>query len=164
MNETLSTYFAGEKNGGLVLIGMGVVSLIACIAFFPAKLELRSFAITVGAWSLLELTVGIGLFLKTDAQVGALQTQLTTDKAAMIAAETPRMETVQRNFVFIQYVWLTFIVLGAFLGWFFKESNATLAGVALGFLLNAAMFLPFEISADRRGAVYLAALKSPPAQ
>lgn len=164
MNETLSTYFTGEKNGGLVLIGMGVAMLIAAIVFFPAKLELRSFAITVAAWSLLELSVGIGLFLKTDAQVGALQTQLTADKAALIATEMPRMEKVQRNFVFIQYVWLAFIVLGAGLGWFFKESNTTLAGVALGFLLNAAMFLPFEISAERRGAVYLAALKAPSAQ
>jgi drug/metabolite transporter (DMT)-like permease len=160
MNEALSTYFAGEKNGGLVLVGMGVVMAIAAVLFFPARHDLRTFAITVGVWSALELAVGIGLFLKTDGQLSGLQQLLSADRAALLASETPRMELVQRNFALIQYVWMAFIVAGALLGWWLKDTRPNTAGVALAFLINASMFLSFEISAERRGAVYLAALKA----
>lgn len=160
MNEALSTYFAGEKNGGLVLVGMGVVMAIAAVLLFPARHELRTMAIAFGLWSALELAVGVGLYLKTDGQLSGLQQVLANDRAAMLASETPRMEVVQRNFVIIQYVWMAFIVGGALLGWWFKETRPAIGGVALAFMINASMFLAFEISAERRGAVYLLNLKT----
>ena len=154
MNEAIAAYFSGEKNGGLVLAGVGVAMLITAIVLFPARLELRSLAITVGVWSLLQLGIGIGLFLKTDAQVGALQSQLTT----MTATELPRMEKVQKNFVVLEVVWVAMIIVGAIVAWRMKE-NAAVCGVALGILINASVLLAFDIVAERRGATYLAALK-----
>jgi hypothetical protein len=129
--------------------------LITAVVLFPAKLELRSFAITVGVWSLLQLGIGMGLFLKTDAQVATLQSQLATSKET----ELPRMEKVQRNFVVLEVVWVVMIIAGALVAWRLKESSAV-CGVALGILINASVLLAFDIVAERRGAVYLAALKS----
>ena len=131
MNEAIAAYFSGEKNGGLVLAGVGVAMLITAIVLFPARLELRSLAITVGVWSLLQLGIGIGLFLKTDAQVGALQSQLTT----MTATELPRMEKVQKNFVVLEVVWVAMIIVGAIVAWRMKE-NSAVCGVALGIVIN----------------------------
>jgi hypothetical protein len=158
MNEAIAAYFSGEKNGGLVLAGVGIAMLITAVVLFPARLELRSLAITVGVWSLLQLGIGIGLFLKTDAQVGALQSQLATSKDAMTATELPRMEKVQKNFVVLEMVWVAMIVVGAVVAWRMKE-NSAVAGVALGILINASVLLAFDIVAERRGATYLAALK-----
>lgn len=159
MNEAIATYFAGEKHGGLVLAGVGLAMLITAVVLFPARLELRSLAITVGVWGLLQLGIGLGLFLKTDGQVAALQTQLATSKEAMTAAELPRMEKVQKNFVVLEVVWVAMIIVGAIVAWRLKE-NSAVCGVALGILINASVLLAFDIVAERRGATYLAALKS----
>lgn len=158
MNEAIAAYFSGEKNGGLVLAGVGVAMLITAIVLFPARLELRSLAITVGVWSLLQLGIGIGLFLKTDAQVGALQSQLATSKETMTSTELPRMEKVQKNFVVLEMVWVAMIIVGAIVAWRMKESS-TASGIALGILINASVLLAFDIVAERRGAIYLAALR-----
>lgn len=157
MNEAIAAYFGGEKNGGLVLALVGAAMLITAIVFFPAKLELRAFAITVGVWSLLQLGIGVGLFLKTESQVAAL---LAQEKPAMVATETPRMEKVQRNFVVLEVVWVVMIIGGALLGWRLKGSH-TVSGIALAFVINAAILLVFDIVAERRGATYLAQLKGP---
>lgn len=154
MNEALTTYFAGEKNAGLVLALIGALMLVAAIVFFPSRLELRSFAITLGVWSLLELGIGVGLFVKTGPQVEKLQAM---EPAALVASERPRMEKVQRSFVVLEAVWVGLIIAAALAGWRFKE-QLTLSGVALGFLLNASILLTFDIVAERRGAAYFARL------
>jgi hypothetical protein len=156
MNEAIAAYFSGEKNGGLVLAGVGVAMLVTAVVLFPARLELRSLAITVGVWSLLQLGIGLGLFLKTDSQVATLVAQ---EKSAMLTSELPRMEKVQTNFVVLEVVWVAMIIVGALVAWRMKESSAV-CGVALGILLNASVLLAFDIVAERRGATYLAALKA----
>ncbi len=155
MNEAIAAYFGGEKSGGLVLAIAGAVMLVTAIVFFPAKFELRSFAITAGVWSLLQLGIGIGLFVKTDSQVAALQ---AAERAAMVATEVPRMEKVQRNFVIIEVVWVVMIIGGALIGWRMKE-NVTASGIALAFVINAGVLLAFDVVAERRGATYLAQLR-----
>ena len=158
MNEALTSYFGGEKNAGLVLAVIGALMLVAAILFLPSKYELRAFAITSGVWGLLELGIGAGLFLKTGGQVAALQTQLAADRTTMIASERPRMEKVQRNFIFLEAAWVASIVIAAVVAWRFKES-LTPSGIALGSLINASVLLVFDIVAERRGAVWLEALK-----
>lgn len=137
-----------------MLAAVGLAMLITAVVLFPARLELRSLAITVGVWSLLQLGIGIGLFLKTDGQVAALQTQLAPSKEP----EVQRMEKVQKNFVVLEAVWVVMIVVGAIVAWRLKE-NTAVCGVALGIVINAAVLLAFDIVAERRGAIYLAALK-----
>ena len=76
MNEAIAAYFGGEKSSGLVLAIAGAVMLVTSIVFFPAKFELRSFAITAGVWSLLQLGIGIGLFVKADSRGATYLAQL----------------------------------------------------------------------------------------
>lgn len=155
----MADYFAGEKAAGLLLFCIGIAALCAATALFPARHELRAFALTLGIFGVLELTIGLGLYLRTDPQVTALLARLTRDEAAFRAAEFERMTVVQRNFVIIQVVWSVFIAASGIAVWMMK-GRPTATGIALGILIHAAMFLAFDRIAERRGSIYFDALRS----
>jgi len=161
MHGALTTYFDGEKSAGLFVAGLGLVVLVAAAVLFPARYELRAFAITLAVFGLVELAVGVGLFVKTGPQVTRLAAQLASDPAAFFAAEAPRMARVQRNFVYLEYLWLT-LIAGAAATAIFVKHRPTVNGVALGVLMNAAAFLCFDLVAERRGAVYCDAVSQRP--
>jgi hypothetical protein len=157
MQEALTRYFEGEKNAGLFLAGIGVALLAAAAVLFPARWELRSLAITLLVFGLLEAAVGVGLYLKTGPQVARLVEQLTGDAAAFYAGERPRMAIVQRNFGYLESTWLVLIVASAAVA-FWQKRNVTLSGIALGVLVSVAIILAFDIIAERRGEQYVDAL------
>jgi hypothetical protein len=144
IQDAIATYFEGEKNAVL----------------FPARLELRSLAITLLVFALLELAIGVGLYFKTGPQVDALLSQLNGDPAVFYAAERPRMTIVQRNFVRLEALWL-FLIAGAAAIAVWQKRNVAVSGVALGVLVSIAVFLAFDIIAERRGSQYLGALLLP---
>lgn len=157
MNESLTTYFDGEKNAGLVLAALGVIALASAAMMFPERLGLRALGATLAVFALLELAIGLGLYFKTGPQVERLNAQLTADPKAFVEAEKPRMEAVQRNFRVLELTWLGLIALTAPTAFFFKE-HTTVSGIALGVLLNVSVVLTFDIIAERRGSVYLGAV------
>ncbi|MGH8029435.1 MAG: hypothetical protein ACREO3_05825 [Arenimonas sp.] len=153
------TYFNGEKNGGLVLVAIAIVGLAAAVTFWQPRWELRSFAVTLGILAVAELALGIGLYLRTDPQVANLLTQFGSNGAGIYSDEVARMVRVQRNFVVIQYVEVAIIIGGALVALLLK-GRPWVAGIALGLLIHAAVLLAFDLVAERRGAVYLAAIKA----
>jgi hypothetical protein len=159
MEQALTTYFEGEKTAGLMLAGIGVVGLVAAAVLYPARYDLRALSITVAACALVELAIGVGLFLKTPSQIARLEGELHTDTAAFYAAETPRMERVQRTFMILELTWIAFISGTAIVAVAFKQRPA-IHGIALGLLVHLGSLLAFDLIADRRGAVYLEALRT----
>jgi hypothetical protein len=157
MNQALTTYFAGEKQAGLMLAGIGLVMWVGAVLLFPARLELRPFAITLAVWGGLELAIGIGLFARTGPQVERLTAQLASDAAGFFSSEGQRMAGVQRNFAIIEAVWLVLIIISATVAWYWK-GRPTLGAIALGVLINTSIFLAFDVLAERRGSGYVAAL------
>jgi|SRR5262245_968976 len=157
MHDAMTIYFNGEKNAGLFIAAAGAAIVVAALLLFRARADFRSFALTLGVVALIEMAIGVGLYLKTDPQVGRLRAQLDSSPAAFFADEGARMARVQRNFVAIEYVEVALIVVTAVVA-VARKSNATLTGVALGLLINAALLLAFDLLAERRGAVYLAAI------
>lgn len=158
MRETILTYFGGEKHGAMLLVAGGAVALTAAVALFPARWGVRSLAITTGVFALIYLALGIGLYLRTDPQVERLLAQLASAPSAFTSGELARMARVQRSFVLIEAVELVFIVGGA-LAAVAMKNRPTLCGVAVALALNAAFLMAFDLSAERRGAAYLAALQ-----
>ncbi|MGH9969482.1 MAG: hypothetical protein ACREBG_17035 [Pyrinomonadaceae bacterium] len=69
MQDVMLTYFNGERNGGLLLIGIGIVGLAAAATFFQARWGLRPFAVTLAVLALAEIALGLGLYLRTGPQV-----------------------------------------------------------------------------------------------
>lgn len=163
MLPIMTQYFEGEKNGALLFTFVGLMVLVTACLLFPLRLDLRAFAITLFVWSLLELAIGIGLYVRTGPQVASLATQLSQASAAFYSAEGQRMANVQRNFAVIEAVWLVLILGSSVAAWVFKR-RMDVSGIALGILINASFFLAFDMIAERRGAIYFEALRKVPAQ
>jgi hypothetical protein len=158
MLVNLSAYFHGEKQAGLLAAAAGLLSLAAALSFLAPRLELRSFAITLAVLGVLELALGVGLWLRTGPQVTKLAETLEREPARFYADEAVRMRRVQRNFGFLEYGWIV-IMAGAAVTAVVGKHRHGLAGVALALGLHAAFFLCFDLIAERRGAVYLHALE-----
>lgn len=159
MQDVLMTYFNGEKNGGLLLIGVGSLGMAAAVLFFQARWGLRPLAVTLGVLALAELALGVGLYLRTEPQVNDLIARLTSEPERFYSAEGARMVRVQRNFVVIEYVELAIIIASALIA-VGQKNHQGVMGVALGLLINGAFLLAFDLLAERRGAVYLAAIEA----
>jgi len=67
------------------------------------------------------------------------------------------MTRVQENFVIIEYVEVAIIILSTAIA-LTQKNKPAMAGVALGLLIHAAILLAFDLIAERRGAVYEAAI------
>jgi len=150
-------YFNGEKHAGLLLAGVSVAVLIAATLLFRARLDPRSFAITLGVLALAQMALGVGLYLRTGPQVSRLVEQLHSDATGFHAAEGARMARVQGNFVVVEYVELLIIIVTAITA-VTQKTRPDLTGVALGLLVSASLLLAFDLIAERRGAEYLAAI------
>ena len=157
MHGAMTVYFDGEKYAGLLLACVAAAALLAALVIFRARLDLRSFAVTLAALALAQIALGVGLYLRTGPQVDRLVEQLDSDASALRAAEGARMARVQRNFVIVEYVEVALIVICAFVS-LTQKHRPVLTGIALGLLINAAFLLAFDVIAERRGAAYLAAI------
>jgi hypothetical protein len=157
MQDIVLAYFNGEKQAGLLLIAIGAIGIAGAVLFFQARWGLRSLAITLGVLALAEITLGAGLYLRTDAQVNGLMAQLASDRGRFDSEERARMLRVQRTFVVIEFVELAVIVACAVIA-ITQKHRSGMTGVALGLLINGAFLLAFDLVAERRGAVYLAAI------
>lgn len=161
MRDALLVYFAGEKHAGLLAALVGVVAVGAALVLWSPRWGLRPFALALGIVGLCELALGIGLYFKTGPQTDRLAAQLDGDAARFYADEGARMTRVQRNFGYLEYGWILLVVASAVTAVAAKQRHG-LSSVALALALQGSFFLAFDLIAERRGAVYLAALPSPP--
>jgi hypothetical protein len=159
MHDALTTYFDGEKSAAVLIAGIGAAALALAVVLYQPRWGLRSFAVTLAVLALIEIAIGVGLYLRTGPQVANLLAQLGSDSARFVAEEGARMTRVQRTFVIIQYVELAVIVTTAISAIALKH-RLMLSGVALGLLIHAAFLLAFDIVAERRGAIYLSEIRT----
>lgn len=159
LSESLAVYFEGEKSAGLVLAVVGVMALAwGGLVLRGGAGDLRGVLWPVMLVGALQVAVGVGLHARTDGQVAALRAQLDREPAAFFAAERPRMEKVQRNFVYIEWVEVALLALGVALALGRKASPAAW-GVGAGMVVQAGVMLAFDLLAERRGAAWLDALR-----
>lgn len=161
MHDAILEYFTGEKYGGLVIALIGLSALVAAAVLFQPRWELRPFAVVLAVMGLLELTVGLGLWLRTGPQIDQLLALHGSDPARMLADETTRMTRVQATFVRLEIVWLVLIAAAATIA-LTQRGRPVLWSAALGVLLHAAVLFVFDSIAERRGAAYLSALTRAP--
>lgn len=159
LSESLAVYFDGEKSAGLVLAVVGVMALAwGALVLRGGAGDLRGVLWPVMLVGALQVAVGAGLFARTDAQVATLRAQLDREPSAFFAAERPRMERVQRNFVWVERVELALLVVGVVLA--LAGKGAPVAwGVGTGMVVQASVMLAFDLLAERRGAAWLDALR-----
>ncbi len=160
-------YFAKEKRGGLLLVGMGAGGLTA-----GGLLYLRgSSDLTKGmSYPLLGLGVahvaaGIFVHVASDRRVEDFSKTIATDPQAFTTAERTRMKGVSTTFTALKIVEVVLIACGLTTAYFAHRSDRkTLEGVGYGVAIEAGLTLGFDILASRRAYDYrndLAAVDTP---
>lgn len=156
MDDRMKDYFAGELSESYVWAGFGLAGLAAAIPLFVADGSVgRPASVPVFCLSLVQLALGIGLWVRTPGQVARLSAQLRDDPSAFAAAERKRMHGVNRGFQIYRPVELG--ILGVGLGLTAAGGglrNDALVGVGLGLIVESLLFLVLDHYADARGGRY----------
>ena len=162
MIEEMGSYFTAEKQESLLFIAVGLVALGIGAWLWMNGHRLKSMAYPLVAIALIQMVVGVSVYLRTDAQLSTLSVQLQTNPAVLKAEETGRMQTVMKNFSIYKAIEMVLLVLGVGMIAFLQRSDMA-AGIGVGLILQAAFMLALDIFAEARGADYLSALHAIPA-
>lgn len=162
--DALHTYFDGERQAGLCAALLGLISCAFATWLWSTTSTFRAMLVPLGLVGLIQLGVGVGLWVKTPGQVAALQSALGPSQPAAAAhtarsTEIVRMERVMKNFLVIKAVELVLIAVGVGLI-FGMRQRGWVVGVGMGLLVQGAVMLAFDVFAEARGEPYLAWLRS----
>ncbi len=158
--QTLQTemhrYFAGEKNGGIWLMGVGAASAaVGTGLFFHDGEFYRGLAYPVLILGVLELLGGAAFYVNTNRRVPRFDRQLGKTPGEFRAAELPRIQRVNRELSFLTAVELTLIVAGGTMtGIGSLRGLDTVAGVGTGLLLHSTVLFIYDQLAARRALRY----------
>lgn len=159
MIEKMAAYFAAEKQESLLFVAVGILAVAVAVWLWMNGHRLRSMAFPLLAIALIQLTVGGGVYFRTDAQVEALRRQASEAPAAFKTEEIARMETVMRNFTLYKWIEIALLAIGIGLIVFWQRQDVA-AGVGAGLVLQSAFMLCLDLFAEARGEDYLAALRA----
>lgn len=157
--EIMHTYFRGEKLEALFyILPIGLLLVFAGIT--ALKAEKGGFAWGIAMpfilFGLVLVGMGIGIGVRTNGQVAALEKAYIENPDVMVRTELPRMEKVNANFK------LTFIVFGLLsaAGLFIHYLGGMNWGRGIGaaFILIGALGLLIDGFAERRAIPYTKAL------
>jgi len=162
MIKDMSSYFSAEKQESLLFVAVGLLAIGIGAWLWMNGHRLKSMAFPLVAIALMQIVVGASVYLRTDAQLSALNVQLQANPAALRAEETSRMQTVMKNFSIYKAIEMVLLVLGVGMIAFLQRSDMA-AGIGVGLILQAAFMLALDIFAEARGADYLSALHAIPA-
>jgi hypothetical protein len=155
----LTNYFTAEKNGAWLLVVLAVVGFA-----LSAYLWINRSAFLAMVWPLILVgllvgAVGLGVGLRTPAQVTALERSFQSAKADTAAAEIQRMDRVNRNFRIIKIIEIVLVTIGLLL-LIFLPIPGTWSSVGMGLVLTASVVLVFDTFAHHRAEVYVKWLQS----
>ncbi|MEM7468519.1 MAG: hypothetical protein AAF387_16740 [Pseudomonadota bacterium] len=159
MNTELIGYFAAEKSGALILLGMGVGALAV-----SGWLWRRKSAFIAAAWPLVilgvfELIIGTAIALRTPNQVQQLQNALANKPAVAASEELVRMERVNANFRIVKLVEIVVIGFGVAAVLVFPLAS-TWSSVGVGCVAQGVALFVFDSFAHHRAEIYVLWLQS----
>ena len=156
MQTDMHRYFAGEKNGGIWLMGVGgAATAVGTGLFFPEGDFYRGMAYPVLILGVLELLGGAAFYVNTNRRVPRFDQQLRQSPAEFRDGELRRIRRVNRELSFLTAVELTLIVAGGTMaGVGAMRDLQTLSGVGTGLLLHATVLFIYDQLAARRALRY----------
>lgn len=159
--EQLQGYFRGERLEALLFIAPGALVLFA-LAGTALKAEGGAFGVAMAVplivFGLVFLGVGVGVGLRTPAQVAALEAEYGSAPKAMVEKELPRMRKVNAAWPIYLTTWTVLVLVG--LGLRFGLSADWAHGLGPGLILVGAMGFLIDGFAERRARPYTAALEA----
>lgn len=157
MNDVIDgirTYFSAEKRESVLFVVAGVSAIAASIVLLRGSSAWRFMAVPLIAIGLVQVSVGAAVFVRTDAQLAAIESRVAREPVAVQRDERARMEKVMASFRL--YKWIEFAVLAAGVALVFAvRYGAALHAVGAGMLLQGALMLVLDLFAEGRGHEYL---------
>lgn len=163
--EIMSSYFRSERLAALYFIlPVGLALALGALALLKTDRAAVSWGAGVPAllFGLAFVATGLGVGLRTPAQIEALTAQHAAAPAELIKVELPRMEKVNKNFHTTHYAFGVAALVGLALiyglgkDWAFGLGAVLVLTAGIGFLIDG--------FAERRAAPYTAALQALAAQ
>lgn len=154
--DFIKTYFTAEKNESLLFMLMGITAL-AFSAYSLVKWSepyYKGLAMPLILIGIIQMVVGGSVYFRTDKQIADLEKIYQTNTTDFKTQETPRMETVMKNFSLYKNIEIAFVLFGVLLIVFARSRDFWL-GIGVGMLLQGAIMLTLDIFAERRGTAYI---------
>jgi hypothetical protein len=163
----MTEYFAGEKRGGFVLVGMGVAGAGTGAALFATSdsgtIE-RGLSYPLLGMGAAHLAAGVFVYLASRGRERAFATEIAGNSRAWSVRERKRLAGVAMQFKVLKIVEVVLIAGGLTIGGVgHSTERPQLAGIGYGLALEAAATLVFDVVAARRVYRYREALDARPA-
>ena len=158
----IEKYFNAEKSESLLFIIIGITAIVLALIFlFYLKTNwYKGFAIPFILIGLLQFIIGFIVYKKCDQYrirnvyaYDMLHKDLRTK-------EIPRMERVNKNFVFYRYTEIVLLLAGIGLFFYFRVSKPFWAGFCMALAIQAAIMLGADVVAEKRAHQYSRGLQS----
>lgn len=158
-------YFMEEKQGSLIFLVIGAVSVITAIVFFFFIKNNSSFfkgmAIPLIVLGLLELIAGYTVYSRSDKQRMEVAYKMGIETVQFTKTEElPRMQKVMSNFAIYSRLEILFFVVGLVLFFAYRDRPEKVFwyGLGLSLAIQAALLFVGDKVAEKRGSDYTAAL------
>lgn len=149
----LQAYFDGEKQAGLFIAALGIASLAFAFWLYRDGGNFRAMLYPLAIIGLIQVAIGVGLYLRTPPQVAALEKSFSSGDAAAKEAERARMARVNANWKIIELAEVLIIAL-ALIFILALKSRPVFVAVGMGLLIQASLLLAFDLFAEERARIY----------
>lgn len=154
----IEQYFVAEKKESLLFLCIGIASVIgAVICWFVLKHAVwKGMAVPMIVIGLLLSVVGYTVYKRSDADRMRNVYAYDMNPSQLKNEETPRMQTVMKNFVIYRYTEIFLFLAGAALYIYFIRdfNNDFWRGFGLSLAVLALLTLCADYFAEKRGKVY----------
>lgn len=155
----MSAYFAAEKWESLLFMVCGLTAVVIAIVLWRSESSYRGMLYPLVIIGLIQVVAGSAVFFRTDAQAGALASQLQVSPADYEKAELARMKIVNRNFAWYKTIEIVLLAAGIGMTYLFRQ-NDFLYSLAVGLVLESALMLVADLFAEHRAEDYVRAIQT----
>ena len=152
----MENYFAGEKTGGYILVGLGAAGLAAGgLLLRQSRPVLRGASYPLLAVGVLHVAAGIYVNIASNGRIDEFTDQIAKDPTGWTASESKRMRGVSTQFTVLKIVEVVLIAGGltaAAVG--HKTDRPRLKGAGIALAIEMGATLAFDFTAAARAHDY----------
>ncbi|MBX7058135.1 MAG: hypothetical protein K1X75_08700 [Leptospirales bacterium] len=149
-------YFHTERVESLFFVAAGAMAIALALWFWFGlrKPFAQGAAIPLALIALIQLLVGVTVFVRTPADIARADQIVNHERARLASEEIPRMDKVMQNFVYYRWTEAALAGVALFLLLGLREFPFW-NGLGAGLLAQSILMLFLDFFAERRGAAYL---------
>lgn len=157
MTQHLIAYYSAEKLTAALLVLVAAAAFGFCSYLWKQKSPYRAMIYPLVAIGLLQLFVGVNVFVRTDAHVASLLQQLNVYPIDFRSEELARMEMALRNLTAYRVIEL-FVCAGGGVLLYVVRTNVHAKAIALGLAVQSAIMFVVHLLALWRTEKYVGRL------